>query len=51
MFTCILGVAKPFPRVLVLVYSSEELLEIWQDATVDDKEGMLHVFVTFPVGP
>jgi hypothetical protein len=51
IFTCILGVAKVFPRLLVLVYSSEEILEIWQDATVDDKEGMLHVFVTFPVGP
>ena len=38
------------PRLLLLVYSSEEILEIWQDAEVDEKEGTLHAFVTFPVG-
>ena len=36
--------------MLLLVYSSKESCEIGQNAGVDEKEGTLHVLLTFLVG-
>ena len=36
--------------MLLLVYSSKEIMEVWEDERVDVKEGTLHVFLTFLVG-